>query len=519
MTSEMRSGHVTLTEILLSGVDRGARECFTLIAANENRAVASITFEDLVDRGLRTASALRAAGLERGERVMIVAEPSVDWMVAFFGIVLSGAVAVPVNCRFQAREIGIAAGVVEPTAVLCDDATEGRVRRGIDHGHAIRKLSEVTQAVASPLEPVLPQPDDLAVILFTSGTTGIPKGVERTQADYAYFLRTWGRHVMEGEDRILNFLPLNHQAGLVCGVLAPFSLGAPVFHVDRFNRETFWDTVDTNRLTWAVMMQPVPRHLLEMPARADDRDHTLAWIQGSIALEDWDKFQQRFDVSMNSGYGSTETTIVTMTGGRRSGLVDASRIHGALGGILCGGRFESGSTVRVVDEDGNLCGPDVPGAIEVMGPAVFERYFDRPEVTASSFTDDGWFRTGDRGYFSPTDDLYMLERQSAMIRRSGENIAPREIEDVLEMHPAVVEASVIGIRDEVRGEEVAAFVVLRDQMPVSPEDLFGHCGEHLIKFKVPRYLELRDSLPRNATFKVRREELELSAAATDRSAR
>lgn len=519
MTSEMRTGPGTLTEILLSGSAHGSRECFTLIAADENRAVASITFEDLVDRGLRAASALRSVGVEPGERVMIVAEPSVDWIVAFFGIVLSGAVAVPVNCRFQAREIGIAAGVVDPAVVLCDDPTEQRVRDGIDDERAVRRLAEVTQVVTSPLEPVLPNPEDLAVILFTSGTTGIPKGVERTQADYAYFLRTWGRHVMEAEDRILNFLPLNHQAGLVCGVLAPFSLGAPVFHVDRFNRRTFWDTVDANRLTWAVMMQPVPRHLLEMPARPDDRDHTLAWIQGSIALEDWDKFQQRFDISMNSGYGSTETTIVTMTGGRRSGLVDADRIHGAHGGILCGGRFEAGSTVRVVDEEGDLCDADVPGAIEVSGPAVFESYFGRPEVTADSFTADGWFKTGDRGYFSPGGDLYMLERQSAMIRRSGENIAPREIEDVLEMHPAVVEAAVIGIRDEVRGQEVAAFVVLRDSEAVTAADLFKHCSGHLIGFKVPRYLELRDSLPRNATFKVRREELELSDAVIDRSVR
>lgn len=519
MTVEMRSEPGTLTEILLGGTAHGSRECFTLIAADENRAVASITFEDLVDHGLRAASALRSIGVEPGERVMIVAEPSVDWVVAFFGIVLSGAVAVPVNFRFQAREIGIAAGVVDPVVVLCDDGTERRVHDGIQDDHSVRGLAEVTQTAVSPLEPVLPQPDDLAVILFTSGTTGIPKGVERTQADYAYFLRVWGRHVMEAEDRILNFLPLNHQAGLVCGFLAPFSLGAPVFHVDRFDRRTFWETVDANRLTWAVMMQPVPRYLLEMPARPDDRDHTLAWIQGSIALEDWNKFQQRFDISMNSGYGSTETTIVTMTGGRRSGLVDASRIHGAHGGILCGGRFEPGSTVRVVDEAGDPCDADVPGAIEVTGPAVFERYFGTPEVTASTFTEDGWFKTGDVGYFSPSGDLYMLERQSAMIRRSGENIAPREIEDVLEMHPAVVEAAVVGIRDKVRGEEVAAFVVVRDSMPVTPEDLFEHCGSHLIGFKVPRYLELRDSLPRNATFKVRRDELKLSAAAIDRSVR
>jgi acyl-CoA synthetase (AMP-forming)/AMP-acid ligase II len=367
-----------------------------------------------------------------------------------------------------------------------------------------------------PHTPDVPDPSDLAVILHTSGTTGGPKGVERTQGEYATFIQRWCSHTMQPGDRVLNFLPLYHQAGLLCSFLAAFVSGIPTFHVDRFNRETFWATVDTHGLTWSILMQPVPRYLLDDASAGPNQSHALKWIVATAGPEDWISFQERFGVAVQSSYGSTETTILRITGGRNSGAVAPERIHGPLGGALCGRAPEEWAEILIVSEDGKILGPEEPGFIEVRGETVLRRYFRNPSATEEGFARGDWFRSGDFGYFSAAGDLYFLDRTSGLIRRSGENIAPREIEELLEEHPAVAEAAVIGIADELRGQEIAAFVVPRPGTALTESELFGFCQEQLASFKVPRYIESRTELPHTPTFKVQRSALGLTAAAVDR---
>ena len=510
----------TLTQLLLDASRYGEKPAFSLVSSDDNRILSALTFAGAVEAGKRAAGALRGAGVGSGDRVIIAAAPSTTWIVTFLGTIFAGAVAVPVNHRYRQRELAALISVCEPTVLVVDEETE------VPAVAAIEKVGSPAQMIhlgrhdflpGDPFTPETPRPEDLAVILSTSGTTGEPKGVERTQGQYAVFTQRLSSHAMKPDDRVLNFLPLYHQAGLVCSFLSAFIAGIPTFHIDRFNRRTFWSTVDTHELTWAILMQPVPRYLLEDAGEDPDRSHTLKWIVATLSQEDWISFQERFGVAVNSSYGSTETTIVRMTGSRQEGAVASDRIRGPLGGALCGRAPESWADVRVVDEAGQVVPPEQPGFIEVRGATVLEGYFRSPAATTNAFIRDEWYHTRDFGYFSAAGDLYFLERISGLIRRSGENIAPREVEEVLEEHPAVAEAAVVGIADETRGQEVAAFVVPRSGATVTADDLFRICEQNLAYFKVPRYIELRAELPHTPTFKVMRDALELSPEAIDRA--
>jgi carnitine-CoA ligase len=513
------SAGATLTQLLLDAAVHGEQPCFSLISSEDSRIVATLTFAGAIENAKRTAGTLRQAGFQSGDRLVIAARPSTVWITTFLGTIFAGGVAVPVNHRYRRRELAPLLSACDPFAIVVDDATEAAATAALGVAGSPARLFHLTPDDLQSAEPVTPEPresTDLAVILHTSGTTGEPKGVERTQGEYAEFVDRWRSHTMVPGDRVLNFLPLYHQAGLLCSFLSAFVSGLPMFHVDRFNRKTFWLTVDTHELTWAILMQPVPRYLLDDAAEAPDQSHALEWIVATARPDDWVSFQERFGVAVQSSYGSTETTILRVTGGRRDGPVDPARVHGPLGGALCGRSPESWADIRVVTQAGEVLGPEQPGFIEVRGETVLRRYFRSRSPTHDAFVPGDWFRSGDFGYFSASGDLYFLDRISGLIRRSGENIAPREVEELLEEHPGVAEAAVIGVADELRGEEVAAFVVPRPGISLTADELFTFCEEHLAHFKAPRYIELRAELPHTPTFKVQRAALGLSAAAVER---
>jgi acyl-CoA synthetase (AMP-forming)/AMP-acid ligase II len=509
----------TVTDLLLASSRHGDRPCFALVSADDGSILSSLTFAGAVEAGKRASGALRAAGVEPGDRVLIAARPGPAWITTFIGAVFAGAVAVPVNHHYRQREFAALIGACSPVVVVVDDGTRAAATAALEKtgsGARLIDLEHDDLLSGVPREPVKRDPADLAVILHTSGTTGVPKGVERTHGAYAMFMRRWSEQSMRPDDRVLNFLPLYHQAGLLCSFLSGFTLGIPVFHVERFDRTTFWSTVDAHALTWGILMQPVPRYLLDDAAGEGAHSHSLRWVVATVMPEDWTSFQTRFGVAVHSSYGSTETTIVRVTGSRADGPVDPGRIHGPLGGALCGRRMSAWADVRVVTDEGRRAAPNQPGFIEVRGGPVFGRYFQNTEATGDAFRDDGWFRTGDFGYITPEDELYFLDRVSGLIRRSGENIAPRELEELLEDHPGVAEAAVIGVPDELRGQEIAAFVVPRPSSGLSEDELFAFCQDQLAHFKVPRFIELRQELPHTPTFKVQRDALELSDAAADR---
>jgi acyl-CoA synthetase (AMP-forming)/AMP-acid ligase II len=501
------AGADDLVGLLLSGADHGERPCYAFIPAGSDSVSTSLSYTDLVDRAQRVAAGLRELGVRPGDRVALVARPDVGYVVTMAAALLAGAVVAPVNHQFKQRELRAYCSVIEPSVVLTDAATDPAVaqvhagpRICIDPVPGVVPLAELEQRPPAP--PVAVRPSDTAFLLHTSGTTGLPKAVVRSHETYARFVELWAEQYMAPDDDVLSFMPMYHQGGVMMSFLPTYRRGRTTYQLERFSVPTFWSAAQRHGTSWAVFMPPVPSFLR---LHGDlDAAHPFAWAMTGGRVDHWAEMQQRFGIVGHSGYGSTETTMVTMTGDRRSAPAGGDDLHGPLGGFACGRPLPGWNTLRIVRDDGTPAPPLEVGHLELAGPGVITEYFGQ---SAPPRRDGEWFRPGDVAYLDGDGRLFMVDRANDLIRRSGENISPREVEDVLHDHPAVDEAAVVGVDDDVRGHELRACVVLRDGATATPDDLFRHCEAQLSAFKVPRYLDIRGALPHTPTMKVRKDVL------------
>jgi acyl-CoA synthetase (AMP-forming)/AMP-acid ligase II len=477
-----------------------------------------LTFAEVHERAARLGGALRASGVAPGDRVMISMGVCAQGVIAVLGALFAGAVVAPTNPAAKRRELLHWAELVRPSAIIAAGEPLEQLRAGDDPGEldGLRWVIDGSDGGRGDLDLAEaihqgeacdgpePRPSDPALILFTSGTTGLSKGVTRTHGTLLAFLDHWERRVVQPEDVVLNFLPLNHQAGLLLSVLGPMCLGAEVVLLPQFTPESFWRAVLDHRVTWTVTMPPVPGLLVAAAdaGGASGAGHRLRGTLGAGPAEDWRAFEAGHRVGMITGYGSTESTMVTMS---PTGQIAGDRLTPALGGSFCGAPVPGWTRVRVAGPDGVPTAPGEIGDIQLSGGGLFTEYWNNPDATARAFTEDGWFRTGDLGYLSAESDLYLIGRADDRIRRNGENIDPVEVETVLKEHPAVADAGLVGIPDARRGAEVLACVVPASGRTVSFAELVEHCRGQLSSFKVPRYLEFRSELPRtNGTFRIQR---------------
>ncbi|HEY1972224.1 MAG TPA: class I adenylate-forming enzyme family protein [Pseudonocardia sp.] len=478
-----------------------------------------LTYRQVFDRAGRFAGTLRHLGVRPGDPVMVSMGVSWQSVIVVLGSLLASAAVAPTNPAARRRELMHWGRLVQPVAIVAAPAPMAELLGGDGTGELTRLRGLVTGsdgggdsdlgtdlATGVSRDPmgaaVDPPPSSPALIMFTSGTTGLSKGVTRNHATLVGFLDHWQRRVVRPDDVVLNFLPLNHQAGLLLSVLGPMCLGAEVALLPRFGVEEFWRSVVDNRVTWTVTMPPVPGLLVAADAPPARGAHRLRGTLGAGPAPAWRDFEDAFDVGMVTGYGSTESTMVTMSGtGRASGALLAPD----RGGSFCGAPLPGWTRVRVSRPDGGSAGAGEPGEIQLRGGGLFSEYWNNPEATARAFTEDGWFRSGDLGYRGDGGELYLLGRADDRIRRNGENIDPVEIETVLREHPAVADAGLTGIPDEHRGAEILACVVPRDGAQVSAEELVEFCRGQLSSFKVPRFVQFRTELPKtDGTFRIQR---------------
>jgi len=518
MNPPLPVGAATLAEAFLRAEALGGRPAWASIAEHQIETDRQWSYGELFGASRRIATGLRGLGVHEGERLALVALPSPDYAKGMAGAILAGAAAAPVNHLFKRREMAAYLELVRPSAVLVDSHNLPLVRESLTNLSPapllIGTTADVDTAVtldgledATPASPPAVSPDDAAIILHTSGTTGLPKGVVRTHGAYAAFLSMWGAdgYVTEG-DRVLSAGPLYHQSGLTLGWLGSIALGLPFFHVSRFRAEVFWDVVRRNRITVPLgLPAPIPERLAQLPPGPRDRDHVVRWMMCGAPLETWWRLQDQFGVSIHTGYGSTESTLVTFSAGPRDveKRYDEKLLppgaHAPAGTI-----FPGYSEYRIVRGDGSPAAPGEVGAIQVRGNAVFSEYLHDPERTRAAFTDDAWFDPGDSAYVDERGSLHVLGRTKEMIRRSGENIAPREVEVVLHEHPEILEAAVMGVPDRIRGAEILACIVRKPDSALTAQDVVSFCRDQLSVFKVPRYVEFRTDLPKTSTGKVQK---------------
>ena len=451
--------------------------------------------------GLRWAGAYRAAGVRPGDRVALCLENSPSFVTAYLGAHLAGAIVVPVNTQYRQVELR---HILSDAAVrLC--VTD--VPRRAELARVRDDLPELGLVVtvevddgrflihADPFEPTPPDAEDVALIGYTSGTTGRAKGAmlsHRNLAANAWAVTTaWG---WTADDRLLLTLPLFHAHGLCVGLNGTLLVGATVDLRRKFEAAEVLDGLIEGE---ATMFFGVPTMYGRLIAEAERRGSVprrlRLYVSGSAPLnvQTFADFERLFGQRILERYGMTET-IMNLT----------NPLHGERRPGTVGVPFP-GQEARIVDvQTRQPIEDERPGEIQVRGPHVFKGYWRNPEATAEVFDPEGWFNTGDLGWRSHDGYYTISGRARELIISGGFNVYPREVEDVLEGHPAVAEAAVLGLPDPDLGEQVAAAVVLSG--PASEEELIAHCRDQLASYKKPRQLFFVESLPRNALGKVQK---------------
>jgi long-chain acyl-CoA synthetase len=437
------------------------------------------------------AALFAAAGLGYGDVLAIMLPNRVELVTSMFAAWRLGAAVTPVNPALTAQEARYQIDDAAATLIVADDASAEKLR---DIGRPIIPMNDV----ASPARPETPvpvssAPDTLALLIYTSGTTGRPKGV---MLDHANITATADRVVawfdMDRDTRCLLVLPLFHVNGIMVSVVSPLLAGGSTFIADRFDANNFWATVERARPTFFSAVPTIYALLVSRPGSQPDTRNLRYVICGAAPMprELIAEFEHRYGVPVVEGYGLSECTVCC-TANPLHGL----RKPGTVGLPL------PGVDVGVVDSDGRLLPAGVAGEVVVRGPNVMRGYLGRPEESERTLR-GGWLHTGDVGRFDQDGYLTLVDRVKDLIIRGGENIYPKEIEDVLYAHPAVLEAAVVGQPDTVFGEQPVAFVVFRPGRVATPTDLVDHCRQSLARYKVPREVYIEEALPKNAIGKI-----------------
>ncbi|GAA0910834.1 long-chain fatty acid--CoA ligase [Pseudonocardia zijingensis] len=499
-----------------------------------------ITYRELDVLSDALAAGLLADGFTAGERVAIFVQNDPQYVIALLGTWKAGGIAVNVNPMNRERELrliltdsgasvlvtleglyrDVAAAVVGDTAVrtvLTTSELDHQTRRDLRILADVERIGAAAGTVdlGALLErfrgqrppTVSPAPDDTAVLTYTSGTTGPPKGAMNTHANLVFSAHTYrGFCGLGPDDVVLGVAPLFHITGLVAGVAVAMLLGAPLVLFHRFEPAAVVDLVRAERPTFTVGSITVFIALMNAPNADPDalRSLTRIWSGGApIPPSTVTAFQELYGQTIHNVYGLTETTSPSHCTPR-----DADPPVDETSGALSVGVPVYDTIVRIVDENGRELPPGEVGEIVTTGPQVVKGYWNKPEETAAALP-DGTLHTGDVGYMDADGWFYVVDRKKDQINAGGYKVWPREVEDVLYEHPAVREAAVVGVPDPYRGETVKAFVSLRPGTSATEEELIAFAKDRMAAYKYPRQVEFLDDIPKTASGKLLRRELKV----------
>jgi crotonobetaine/carnitine-CoA ligase len=438
------------------------------------------------------ARALADHGIERGDLVVLTARTTPSYLLTWLAITSMGAIVVSTNPASTRDELAGLIRQTRPRAIV----TDAELRPLIDAGAAtvldVADLADPPGDVASAAA----QPDDLAALIPTSGTTGRSKLVMQTHRAYAMAgegFPFWMQ--LNPDDRLMTSLPLFHINAPAYSVLGSLACGAGLVLLPRFSASGFLDAARRHGATEFNAIGAMLEILMRQPERRDDADNPLRLCYTGPAPDEerHRAIERRFGIRIVCGYAMSETPygLIWPHGTRPFGTLGTVRQHPTMGPV---------NEARVVDEDGADIGPGVPGELLLRNPAVTPGYWQLPEETAAAISTDGWLRTGDLVTVDAAGVYTFVARKKEVLRRRGENLSPAEVETAIEAHPSVIECAVVGVASELSEEEIKAFVVTSG--PADFEALRAWTAYRLSAFKVPRYWQQLDALPRTPTQRV-----------------
>lgn len=474
----------------------------------------TVTYRQMQDQAAALATGLQARGVQAGDVVGLLAYNSIDFLETIFAANHLGAVAMPINWRLAAAEVAFILEHSQAKVLVCDaellevgndatgrlDGAIGRVSISTEAHGGWERLADV-RAASEPVARVPAGADDLHRLMYTSGTTGRPKGVMLTHANLAW--KNFA-HVTElgvtGDDVGLACGPLYHVGALDLITTTMIAVGATTVIHRVFDAAAVVDEIERSRVTCMWTAPAMVRAILEVLG-IEERD--LSSVRLIIAggekmpIPFIERLRRTFPSAwFADAYGLTETVSGDT-------FLDRDSTVSKLGSV---GRACPYLEIEIWDDQGAPVPAGEPGEVVLRGPKVFKGYWRDPDATATAFA-GGWFHTGDVGVLDEDGFLYIVDRLKDMIVSGGENIAGSEVERVLYEHPSVVEAAVVARPDDRWGEVPVAFVVLAPEATVAPDELIDHCREQLAKFKVPKAVTVIDALPRNPSGKVLKREL------------
>jgi len=501
-----------------------------------------LDYQELYESALKFANYLRSIGVEKGDRVAIMLPNCPQAVIGYYGVLYAGGIVVQTNPLYTERELEYQMQDSEAKVILALDILYPRIMKvknqtkienvittGIKdylpfpknlvypfiqkkqygfsvkvehqgHTHLFTEIMRIEEP--APIDVPFDFEEDLALLQYTGGTTGVPKGVMLTHKNLianAMMCDAWLYKCEEGKETVLGLLPFFHVYGMTTVLILTIMKGNKMVLLPKFDVEQVLKTIDKQKPTLFPGAPTMYIGLLNHPdLKKYDLSSINACISGSAPLpvEVQEKFEEVTGGKLVEGYGLTETSPVT-----HANFIWDKRVVGSIGVP-----WPDTDAVIMNPEENKILPPGEIGEIAIRGPQVMKGYWKRPEETAKSFA-DGWFLTGDLGYMDEEGFFYVVDRKKDIIIAGGYNIYPREVEEVLYEHEAVQECVVVGVPDPYRGETVKAYIVLKEGKTVSKDELNKHCRQNLAAYKVPRIYEFRDSLPKTAVGKILRRTL------------
>jgi long-chain acyl-CoA synthetase len=477
-----------------------------------------LSYAEVASAAKRVANMLKAKGVKRGEKVAMMIPNTPHFPIIYYGILQAGAVVVPVNVLYQHHEIEHYLRDSEAVAffafkLFLEEAT--KAFQAIDTCRDFVMVSTMDDMEDPPVgdnfmklmiqasadfDPVQTEPGDTAVLLYTSGTTGAPKGAELSHFNLFFNAYYAGREIVKVKPGqvALTTLPLFHSFGQTCLMNASIMFGATMTLLPRFETEKAMEVIQRDGVNLIALVPTMYFFLLNQQNWKDyDLSTVRMAVSGGAALpgDVHRRFYERYGISILEGYGLSETSPVA------SFTVDDEEPR--IGSI---GKPIWGVDMQCMRENGALCDTDEVGEIVIRGHNVMKGYYNRPEATAEAIV-NGWFHSGDVGRKDKDGYFFIVDRKKDLIIRGGMNIYPREIEEVVYTHPKVLEAAVVGIPDEMRGEEVKIFVSAKEGETIDPAEIIAFVQENMAKYKWPKEVEVLDELPKGPTGKILKREL------------